>query len=682
MPIIEIDQALSEIKQACEDCGPNPHESPFFLITGAGISFPPVPLANEIIRQMKKIADQHRRTAAQEVTRVLDEYSTWFSLAYPQPRQRQRYLRALIENHPISLANLRLAHLLAAKVLTNLVVTTNFDDYLARALVLFGKTPVVCDHPRTVARIDPDGADLQIVHAHGSYLFYDCANLTTEVTGRARFDRDSSLTILGLLDTILWKRSPILVGYSGWEGDVIMSALKRRLGGGNPLGNALYWFCFDRETAGKAPEWLRENAEVRLVAPPERPTADSAGPAGGRSGEASPEGSAKLPAQHVFEEFIKVFDAQQPDLFKDPFEYFARQLEAALPTEPDGSKDSDPYAFRALIEQIRGAKKKAPKRTGRAAKSASTMLESLRKAIRESQFIRAWRNANELMKSPGRLAADAAKEIRSARCLAGEGIVSRPPIDKKQIPKLARILAEDPDLETMIGTLPEEMVVALPCRLRQFAMEFVKGDKTYGAFNYHFAQALGNPDADRDGDGLISLWEAVVAASEAMLRAEQPQTPVLIGKGSKLGLFYSKRPYKRSGTLRALLIGIDEYKSKNLRLRGCKNDVALLREKFEGASSAFVKTQILPLVDAEATAQAIRKQLTRICQSAKSEDILLVSFSGHGFRSEAAIGDRTYSLVGQDFEDGKTGGLVGQSELLDPVKNSKAKWKIIVLDVG
>src|SRR5439155_7544974 len=112
----------------------------------------------------------------------------------------------------------------------------------------------------------------QIVHVHGSYLFYDCANLRGEIVGRAQLDRETSLTMVGLLDNVLWARSPIVVGYSGWEGDVIMSALKRRLGGGQPLGHTVYWVCYKREAAAQLPEWLRANGNVRFVVPPEKPS--------------------------------------------------------------------------------------------------------------------------------------------------------------------------------------------------------------------------------------------------------------------------------------------------------------------------------------------------------------------------------------------------------------------------
>jgi hypothetical protein len=59
-----------------------------------------------------------------------------------------------MEKAVISRANFRLAHLLLESTVTNLVLTSNFDDFLTRALDLFGHRPIVCDHPKTLERID------------------------------------------------------------------------------------------------------------------------------------------------------------------------------------------------------------------------------------------------------------------------------------------------------------------------------------------------------------------------------------------------------------------------------------------------------------------------------------------------------------------------------------------------
>src|SRR5207248_8608343 len=134
----------------------------------------------------KEIAAQQGRSATPENESPAGQYSHWFQEAYPQPAQRQRYLRELMQKQFISRANFRLAHLLLDRTVASLVVTTNFDDFLSRALSLFGRPHIVCDHPKTVERIDPESAEIQIVHLHGSYWFYDCCILTEEMMRRAK----------------------------------------------------------------------------------------------------------------------------------------------------------------------------------------------------------------------------------------------------------------------------------------------------------------------------------------------------------------------------------------------------------------------------------------------------------------------------------------------------------------
>jgi hypothetical protein len=174
---------------------------------------------------------------------AMERYSHWFCEAYQQPLQRQRYLRKLIEKKPISGANFRLAHLLLDKNISNIVVTTNFDDFLSRALTLFGKQHIVCDHPRTVERIDTEQDDIQIVHMHGTYWFYDCCNLKEEIEARSDVSQQTSLTMSALLDDIMRRHSPIIIGYGGWEGDAVMAALKRRIE--NTLPYNIYWFVIN-----------------------------------------------------------------------------------------------------------------------------------------------------------------------------------------------------------------------------------------------------------------------------------------------------------------------------------------------------------------------------------------------------------------------------------------------------
>ena len=119
-------------------------------------------------------------------------------------------------------------------VIARTVFTTNFDDLLAKALALFGQRPNVCDHPLTVPRMTTDTNLAQIIHVHGSYSFYDCCNLVHDIA-----DRSQNYLMSLKLDEFLQSHSPLVIGYSGWERDIIMSALKRRLASGPSIGFAI-----------------------------------------------------------------------------------------------------------------------------------------------------------------------------------------------------------------------------------------------------------------------------------------------------------------------------------------------------------------------------------------------------------------------------------------------------------
>src|SRR5437588_7310619 len=170
---ISLEAAASGIYQMCE--GLPDSQLPYFFLVGAGISKPPVKLASEIVDDCREVAKKYKRDIEPTDKSLVNAYSYWFSRAYPGLNLRRSYLETLIRDKNISQANFRLAHLLLEKKITNLVVTTNFDDFLLRALTLFGKQPIVCDHPQTVERIVlSEFDDIQIIHVHGTYWFYDC----------------------------------------------------------------------------------------------------------------------------------------------------------------------------------------------------------------------------------------------------------------------------------------------------------------------------------------------------------------------------------------------------------------------------------------------------------------------------------------------------------------------------
>jgi len=375
-------RAVNQIKQACDERREKEQHSPFFFIVGAGISFPPIPLAGAIVEDCKAKAIALGRTEEPTDGAAVDNYSYWFQAAYPQPIERQDYLRRKIENKPISHANFRLAHILLHKQIANLVVTPNFDDLLQRALTLFGRTPVVCDHPKTVGRIyhEQDENDIRIVHVHGTYWFYDCVNLKGELEGCAQTDIQSTLTMGALLTKILADRSPLVVGYSGWEGDVIMKSLELLLKSRQPPYN-IYWFCHKRSDIEGLPDWLK-NASVNFVIPEEEADHSNETEPDSKDGdvESSSVTSDKpvLMAQQVFDAVIKEFNLPAPDFTTNPLRVFASNLRDSLPQDEEERGHGEPYFFGSIIERIEKVRD--------AETAMRTQMEKVRDAVRRSQY--------------------------------------------------------------------------------------------------------------------------------------------------------------------------------------------------------------------------------------------------------------------------------------------------------
>jgi hypothetical protein len=89
---------------------------------------------------------------------------------------------------------------------------------------------------------------------------------------------------------------------------------------------------------------------------------------------------------------------------------------------------------------------------------------------------------------------------------------------------------------------------------------------------------------------------------------------------------------------KALLIGINKYKVPGADLRGCVNDVINLQRalvKFCGFSKKNVKT----LLDYRATKKNMQSGIERLLKGAKSGDVLVLHYSGHGSNVPDKSGD-------------------------------------------
>jgi tetratricopeptide (TPR) repeat protein len=400
MQKISLDTAISEIHEACLK---KEEKSPFFFIVGAGISSPIIPLAVEIERECKEIAKKKNRTEEPDKNSPFESYSHWFQQAFPQPKERQEFLKNKIKNKPISLANLRLAHLLSEKNISNLVLTPNFDDMLSRALWLFQIQHIVCDHPATVGRINPDSKDIQILHVHGSYLFYDCCNTNFEINDRTK-KRNYNPT-RDFLDNILLSRVPLVIGYGGWEEDVIMKALKKRLSNHTPLPYNLYWFCFTENEINQHPPWLKKHNNVKFVIPSNSHQISDSRPRLNLKLILSDERTKTevvptLSAVNIFETFLVTFGYNTPPLIKDPLTFFINHIRKSWPKKNPSIKkrsidaDEDLYFIDNVIEKIEKAKKLFKENLQEETQKSQKNIDQIINLVRNSRYLEALKKSN------------------------------------------------------------------------------------------------------------------------------------------------------------------------------------------------------------------------------------------------------------------------------------------------
>jgi len=367
MTLLSLATAAARIRQTRRDAAKRRAPSPYFFVCGAGISVPSVPLAWQIEQECRERAERLGLASGTPPSDPAGGYSYWLEQGYPDPDQRRAYFREKIEKKPLTDANLRLAHLLSSGSLTNLLITPNFDDFVSRSLTLFGESHVVCDHPATSARVDLAGDDIQIVHVHGTYWFYDLVNTDVEIHERATGMR-AGPGMGELLDDLLRSRVPLVVGYSGWEGDVIMTALKKRMEKG--LRHNLYWFAYKRDAVEGLPEWLKKHPNACFVVPEE----DEA-----------------QPADLVFEELLRVLKVEAPRLTRDPLAFFADSLQRAIPRR-DPSATPDLYFFEEVLQRVDRAASLVESNE----RKVQAEIERVRDAVRRGRYALAARRANEV----------------------------------------------------------------------------------------------------------------------------------------------------------------------------------------------------------------------------------------------------------------------------------------------
>ncbi|MSQ47937.1 MAG: caspase family protein [Deltaproteobacteria bacterium] len=89
---------------------------------------------------------------------------------------------------------------------------------------------------------------------------------------------------------------------------------------------------------------------------------------------------------------------------------------------------------------------------------------------------------------------------------------------------------------------------------------------------------------------------------------------------------------------KALLIGINRYKIPGADLRGCVNDVENMKDVLT-QMYGFARKDVAVMTDFAATTTAMKAAIGRLVKDARSGDVLLLHYSGHGANVIDASGD-------------------------------------------
>jgi hypothetical protein len=230
------------------------------------------------------------------------------------------------------------------------------------------------------------------------------------------------------------------------------------------------------------------------------------------------------------------------------------------------------------------------------------------------------------------------------------------------------------------GPLPPGLVGIAGSSFNQVGEDSLSSSQTpQGAFSFWFQKMLRDPSADRDKNQVVSLREAVEAVAPKLER----QTPVIVGDDQQSSLFSlrvvqeANRP-KRA--IRAILVGINKYKSQPLELRGTINDVkgfaTLLSDRSHLLATDVAVTLIL---DDKATLANIRASIEALEKVSSPQDVVIFYFSGHQSNIlDPTSRSRAKALIPHDWEHVR---FLLATDVVHWLSKVPAKQRIFVADV-
>jgi tetratricopeptide (TPR) repeat protein len=253
---ISVSEAVERVRLIADEYAASSRRMPFFLLAGAGLSAPSVPLRPELLTELeaglRRMGHSVRGVDAMTFPELLDA-------AMPGTKAKRTWLKGHCHEKPLTAAHFRLANILQSGRLASQVVTSSFDTLLERALRLLGCEPLVLEHPHLADTLERQDTP-QIVHLHGSWRYYHPSDT----------DDDA---LLVHLEELLSGHACMVLGYGASEADAFLKVLKRR---GNARRNEVLWFVHRREEVDQLPDWLHMMTHVRIVAPTDSATLDAA----------------------------------------------------------------------------------------------------------------------------------------------------------------------------------------------------------------------------------------------------------------------------------------------------------------------------------------------------------------------------------------------------------------------
>ena len=152
-----------------------------------------------------------------------NQYGFWMDRYSEDPRERQRFIEELIDNHPPTGAYIFLSFLIEKKIFTN-ILTTNFDDLINEALTYY--TDVRCRFyadDELSQYISIHSSKPNLIKLHGDYRFANIKNTveeTEQLSKNLKLKFEELLSQLGL----------IIIGYNGADHSImsVLNEIKRK----------------------------------------------------------------------------------------------------------------------------------------------------------------------------------------------------------------------------------------------------------------------------------------------------------------------------------------------------------------------------------------------------------------------------------------------------------------------